>query len=119
MPSKGFQSLGETLRYSELSHPKRGSATSSPAKNNGDLERKQTRSASRSRDRWVLRDREGRREIYRGKYCRSDQSNMSLDSSLTLLDDTVNSASGVWNRSSLLEALRSEKESRPESYWRV
>ena len=44
---------------------------------------------------------------------------MSLDSSLTLLDDTVNSASGVWNRSSLLEALRSEKESRPESYWRV
>ena len=61
MPSKGFQSLGETLRYSELSHPKRGSATSSPAKNNGDLERKQTRSASRSRDRWAVRSREGER----------------------------------------------------------
>ena len=50
---------------------------------------------------------------------RGDQSNMSLDSSLTLLDDTVNSASGVWNRSSLLEALKQEKDNRPESYWRV
>ena len=50
---------------------------------------------------------------------RNDQSNISLDSSLTLLDDTVNSASGAWNRSSLLEALKQEKDNRPESYWRV
>ena len=67
-----------------------------------------------------MRGREGGERITEEYlYFRSDQSNMSLDSSLTLLDDTVNSASGVWNRSSLLEALRSEKESRPESYWRV
>ena len=47
-----------------------------------------------------------------------DQSNMSLDSSLTLMDDmSVNSS--ILNRSSLLEALKTEKESRPESYWRV
>ena len=63
-------------------------------------ERKHHRSTSRSRD-------------------RGDQSNMSLDSSLTLLDNTVNSASGVWNRSSLMEALKQEKETRPESFWRV
>ena len=49
---------------------------------------------------------------------------MSLDSSMTLLelDNTVNSAasgSAVWNRSTLLEALKQEKETRPESYWRV
>ena len=49
---------------------------------------------------------------------RMDQSNMSLDSSLTLMDDmSVNSS--ILNRSSLLEALKNEKESRPESYWRV
>ena len=49
---------------------------------------------------------------------RMDQSNMSLDSSLTLMDDMrVNSS--ILNRSSLLEALKNEKESRPESYWRV
>ena len=63
-------------------------------------ERKHHRATSRSRD-------------------RGDQSNMSLDSSLTLLDNTVNSASGVWNRSSLMEALKQEKETRPESFWRV
>ena len=58
--------------------------------------------------------------------CRGDQSNMSLDSSMTLLDNTVNSAagSGVWSRSSmdrstLLEALKQERETRPESFWRV
>ena len=57
---------------------------------------------------------------------RGDQSNMSLDSSMTLLDNTVNSAagSGVWSRSSmdrstLLEALKQERETRPESFWRV
>ena len=66
-----------------------------------------------------MRDSEGEEREVLTECFRSDQSNMSLDSSLTLLDDTVNSASGVWNRSSLLEALRSEKESRPESYWRV
>ena len=42
---------------------------------------------------------------------------MSLDSSLTMMDETVNSS--ILNRSSLLEALKQEKESRPESYWRV
>ena len=54
---------------------------------------------------------------------RSDQSNMSLDSSMTLMDHTVNSASGAGtaflNRSTLLEALKQEKETRPESFWRV
>jgi len=48
---------------------------------------------------------------------RSDQSNLSLDSSLTIMDDTVNSS--ILNRSSLMEALKQEKETRPESYWRV
>ena len=67
LPSKGFPSLGETLRYSELPHPMRGSATSSPAKNNGDLgERKQTRSASRSRDRWVVSSLGQEREERKG-----------------------------------------------------
>jgi len=89
------EELSRTLPSKGLqSLGERGSVISSPAKNNGE------RSASRSRD-------------------RSEQSNMSLDSSLTLLDDTVNSASGAWNRSSLLEALKQEKDNRPESYWRV
>jgi hypothetical protein len=62
--------------------------------------------------------RERGEERRRERQDRTDQSNMSLDSSLTLMDDmSVNSS--ILNRSSLLEALRSEKESRPESYWRV
>lgn len=57
-------------------------------------------------------------EEKRRRQDRMDQSNMSLDSSLTLMDDmSVNSS--ILNRSSLLEALKNEKESRPESYWRV
>ena len=98
-------------RYSEVQHFKRAAVASSPAKNNGE------RSASRSRDRSA--SSRGEKEGIINVPFRSDQSNMSLDSSLTLLDDTVNSASGAWNRSSLLEALKQEKDTRPESYWRV
>ena len=71
------------------------SSSSSPHRDTGERSG-HTRSISRSRE-------------------RSDQSNMSLDSSL--LDNTVNS--GVWSRDTLMEALRQEKETRPESYWRV
>jgi len=60
---------------------------------------------------------EGDKKPTRDRRDRTDQSNMSLDSSLTMMDDTVNSS--ILNRSSLMEALKQEKESRPESYWRV
>ena len=113
LPTKGFPSIGD--RYGDSSPARRipgqahhgplssshhGPLTSSPVRTIEPGDRKQHRSTSRSRD-------------------RGDQSNMSLDSSLTLLDNTVNSASGVWNRSSLMEALKQEKETRPESFWRV
>jgi len=108
LPTKGFPSMTERFGGDSSSSPSRRLSgqmmSSSPVRNilesGQGQDRKHIRSTSRSRD-------------------RSDQSNMSLDSSITLLDNTVNSASGVWNRSSLLEALKQEKETRPESYWRV
>lgn len=125
LPTKGFTSLTDNnherfqeaniptsaMRLSESNgspHPSRhhsgtGNTTSTTtvSKNSAAMERK-------SSERPTTRDRHRDRV---------DQSNMSLDSSLTMMDETVNSS--ILNRSSLLEALKHEKESRPESYWRV
>eukprot|EP00090_Calanus_glacialis_P023332 TRINITY_DN3598_c0_g1_i1.p1 TRINITY_DN3598_c0_g1~~TRINITY_DN3598_c0_g1_i1.p1 ORF type:complete len:1094 (-),score=184.02 TRINITY_DN3598_c0_g1_i1:874-4155(-) len=121
LPTKGFTSLADSyherfpegnssMRLSESNGPPQSSrnppssgnttSTTTVSKNISDMERK-------SSERPNTRDRRDR----------VDQSNMSLDSSLTMMDDTVNSS--ILNRSSLLEALKHEKESRPESYWRV
>ena len=118
LPSKGFPNIGD--RYGE-SGSRYGETGSSPARRisgqsqHGPMSSSPVRTleADRKQNRSVCRSRE--------RHDRGDQSNMSLDSSLTLLDNTVNSASssGVWNRSSLMEALKQEKETRPESFWRV
>ena len=44
---------------------------------------------------------------------------MSLDSSLTTITADTSVNSGFYTRNSLLEALKQEKEVRPESFWRV
>merc|ERR1719232_1446433 len=117
LPTKGFTSLADTNQerfpegsiptssnsppHSTRSHSNSGNTTNTNtvSKINAGMDRK-------SSERPTARDRRDR----------ADQSNMSLDSSLTMMDETVNSS--ILNRSSLLEALKQEKESRPESYWR-
>jgi len=108
LPTKSFTSLGESY------HERLGeNCNTQSTRNNGD-EIASTTVGKNSSD----KDRKSsERPIGRDRRDRSDQSNLSLDSSLTLMDETVNSS--ILNRSSLLEALKQEKESRPESYWRV
>ena len=144
LPTKGFTSLADSYherfpdsnmlsnssRLSESNAPQQTTrnhsssgnttAPTSISKNSAEMERKSSERPSQRdrRDRYTLQMMNNNGQTYKTHIIfRVDQSNMSLDSSLTMMDDTVNSS--ILNRSSLLEALKHEKESRPESFWRV
>lgn len=116
MPKMSFAPMKEELsRFIFLIMPKFSHNSSSPIRTLPSHGFNLAEAAARQE---AEEKREPGEERKRERRDRNDQSNMSLDSSLTLMEDmSVNSS--ILNRSSLLEALRSEKEIRPDSYWRV
>jgi len=119
LPTKGFTNMVDTnqerfpeanMRLSESATPPNNSRSHQSSGNT-------TNTTTVSKNSTAMERKSSERPSTRDRRDRADQSNMSLDSSLTMMDETVNSS--ILNRSSLLEALKQEKESRPESYWRV
>jgi len=124
LPSKAFTSMADSYPDSYRHPDSLPTSSSRLSETNAPMQTTRNRAnsgnmnpATASKNSSEMERKSSERPHTRDRRDRIDQSNMSLDSSLTMLDDTVNSS--ILNRSSLLEALKHEKESRPESFWRV